>query len=112
MGLGLEIPVKTGIRRSASKQSPGCARLGVEEGRLTRGAHLSVTEARGLLASQRREERGKESARPAREELGRQETGPSAGAGEEEGGGIWLGLSGQKQMEGDVSPFFVLFSFI
>jgi hypothetical protein len=47
MGLGLEIPVKTGIRRSASKQSPGCARLGVEEGRLTRRAHLSVTRGAG-----------------------------------------------------------------
>ena len=114
MGLGLEIPVKTGIRRSASKQSPGCARLGVEEGRLTRRAHLSVTRGAGSACQPKKRGEGKGERAACSGGVGPPGNWAERGAGEEEGGGIWLGLSVQNR-ERDVSPFFfvlVLFSFM
>jgi hypothetical protein len=62
---------------------------------LTRGSRRSAREVVGS-GCQRPRERG--SRRAAQEELGRRETGPSAGAGEEEGGGNLVGPLKWREM--------------
>ena len=58
LGLGLEVPVKAGIRWPAPEHSPCRTRLGVEEGRLTSGPEASATRCWACVSVKERKEGG------------------------------------------------------